>query len=310
MVWGFSEAGGFPLSGLLRRGAPPVRPPPAHQPPGHQIPGHHTPGHQTPGRQTGMPPAALDRPFPVFVARPVLPAPPTHNQEAPFASTGPQGHRRRMRERLLAHGGTALADYEVLEMLLFLGIARRDTKPLAKALINSFGSLAAVLSASPEALQRQGGLAPECAALLRLPELAAHRLSKAEARDHPILNNWERLHAYFETALTGAIPGQLRVLFLDNRNRLLADEAVQEDQAPGEEDSVRAIMRHALGLHATALVVVRIVPPRAIAKSVLDREAALSRELSRSSGPLAIIVHDHMLIGGENWVSLKQKGLI
>ncbi|WP_428375362.1 JAB domain-containing protein [Lichenicoccus sp.] len=295
MVWGFSEAGGFPLSGLLRRGVPPARVLPALA---------------RPARQDEGSPAPLDRPFPVFVAKPVLPAPPGHNREAPFASTGPQGHRRRMRERLLAHGGAALADYEVLEMLLFLGIARRDTKPLAKALINSFGSLAAVLSASPEALQRQGGLAPDCAALLRLPELAAHRLSRAEARDHPILNNWERLHGYFETALTGAIPGQLRVLFLDNRNRLLADEAVAEAPAPGEEDSVRAIMRHALGLHATALVVVRIVPPRAIAKSVLEREAELSRQLSRASGPLAIIVHDHMLVGGENWVSLKQKGLI
>nr|WP_321985159.1 JAB domain-containing protein [uncultured Lichenicoccus sp.] len=307
MVWGFSEAGGFPLSGLLRRGGPPDRLAPA-QPP--VPPPREIVARRPPTRVAEPPPAALDRPFPVFVARPVLPAPSGHNQEAPFASTGPQGHRRRMRERLLAHGGTALADYEVLEMLLFLGIARRDTKPLAKALINSFGSLAAVLSASPEALQRQGGLTAECATLLRLPEVAAHRLSLAEARDHPILNNWERLHSYFETALTGAIPGQLRVLFLDNRNRLLADEAVEEAPPPGEEDRVRAIMRHALGLHATALVVVRIVPSRAIAKSVLDTEAALSRELSRAAGPLAIIVHDHMLIGGENWVSLKQKGLI
>ena len=281
MVWGFSEAGGFPLSGLLRRGAPPVR-------------------------VTEAPPAALDRPFPVFVAKPVLPAPPGHNHEAPFASTGPQGHRRRMRERLLLHGGAALADYEVLEMLLFLGIARRDTKPLAKALINSFGSLAAVLSAAPEALQRQGGLTPECAALLCLPEAAGRLLSRAEARDHPILNNWERLHGYFEKALTGAITGQLRVLFLDNRNRLLEDQAVAE----GDEAGVRAIMRCALELHATALVVVRIVPPRAIAKAVLEREAALSRQLSRAAAPLAIIVHDHMLIGGENWVSLKQKGLL
>ena len=292
MVWGFSEAGGFPLSGLLRRGAPPVR-------------------------VAEVPPAALDRPFPVFVAKPVLPAPPGHNQEAPFASTGPQGHRRRMRERLLLHGGAALADYEVLEMLLFLGIPRRDTKPLAKALINSFGSLAAVLSASPEALQRQGGLTPECASLLRLPEAAGRLLSKAEARDHPILNNWERLHGYFESALTGTIAGQLRVLFLDNRNRLLADQAVAEGggagpggTAPEDGGAARSIMRNALGLHATALVVVRIVPPRAIAKAVLEREAALSRQLSRAAAPLAIIVHDHMLIGGENWVSLKQKGLL
>ena len=95
----------------------------------------------------------------------------------PFSSTGPHGHRRRMRERLLNAGAASLADYEILEMLLFLGIPRRDTKPLAKALINSFGSLAGVLTASCEDLSREGGLTDACAALIRLPELAAIRLS-------------------------------------------------------------------------------------------------------------------------------------
>lgn len=237
----------------------------------------------------------------------------------PFSSTGPHGHRRRMRERLLGAGAASLADYELLEMLLFLGIPRRDTKPLAKSLINSFGSLAAVLSASCEALSREGGLSDDCAALIRLPELAAVRLSGAEARDRPVLNNWERLLAYFETALTGAIPGQLRVLFLDNRNRLLADEVIEDTStilsgtvgaAPEQPDTPRLAMRRALDLHATALLLVRVVPPGPLAKPTLAREAALGARLAKAASPLAIMLHDHMLVGGDNWVSLRQKGLL
>lgn len=227
----------------------------------------------------------------------------------PFESTGPHGHRRRMRERVLGVGAASLADYEVLKMLLFLGIPRRDTKPLAKALINCFGSLAGVLSASAEALSREGGLSDECAALIRLPELAALRLSGAEARDRPVLNNWERLLAYFETALTGAIAGQLRVLLLDNRNRLLADEVV--DDVSGERpDPSRPVMRRALDLHATALILVQVVPPGQPAKALLAREAALAARMASAAAPLAIMLHDHMLVGGDNWVSLRQKGLI
>ncbi len=233
-----------------------------------------------------------------------------------FSSTGPHGHRRRMRERLLGVGPGTLADYEVLEMLLFLGIARRDTKPLAKALINSFGSLAAVLQASPESLAEEGGLSPECIAVLRLAEHAARELSGAEVRDRPMLNNWDRLHDYFDTALTGAIPGQLRILFLDNRNRLLADEVVEDASAmiAGLEaeapDPSRQAMRRALDLHATALILVRILPPGPLAKTAMAREAALAARMTRAAHPLAIVLHDHLLIGGENWISLKQKGLV
>ena len=242
------------------------------------------------------------------------------NRPLPFSSTGPHGHRQRMRERVLGVGPASLADYELLEMLLFLGIPRRDTKPLAKMLINCFGSLDGVLSAPAAALSREGGLSDECVALLRLPELAAARLSGAEARDRPILNNWEKLLAYFETALTGAIAGQLRILFLDNRNRLLADEAAGDADTAGggtlpggadaDRDPSRPAMRRALDLHATALILVRIVPPGPVAQSTLAGAAALGAKLARAASPLAVIVHDHLLIGGDNWISLKQKGLI
>ncbi len=240
---------------------------------------------------------------------------PVVQASVPFGSTGPHGHRRRMRERLLGAGPASLADYEILEMLLFLGIPRRDTKPLAKALINRFGSLSGVLSAPAAALCREG-LSEACAAVIGLAEPAAARLSGAEARDRPMLNNWERLMAYFETALTGAVPGQLRMLFLDNRNRLLADEVAEQAAGvvpPGGEavpDASRPVMRRALDLHATALIAVRVVPAGTPSRGLLTQEAALGSRLSRAAAPLAIILHDHMLVGGDNWVSLRQKQLI
>ncbi len=233
------------------------------------------------------------------------------NQPAlPFSSTGPYGHRRRMRERLLGAGPASLADYEILEMLLFLGIPRGDTKPLAKGLINRFGSLSAVLGAPAAALCRDGGLSEACAAVIGLAEPAAVRLSGAEARDRPVLNNWERLMAYFDRALTGAVPGQLRILFLDNRNRLLADEVAQPSADEEALDPCRQAMRRALDLHATALIAVRVVPAGAPSRTLFAQEAALASKLSRAAAPLAIILHDHMLVGGDNWVSLRQKQLI
>ena len=223
-----------------------------------------------------------------------------------FASTGPHGHRARMRERLLSRGPEALADYEILEMLLFLGIPRRDTKPLAKELINRFGSLSAVLTAEPEALARAGGLGTEAIAVLRLPEAAAARLAAAEARTRPVLNNWDRLLEYFDTALAGATPGQLRALLLDNRNRLLADEPVAD-----EPDGLpQRLAGRALALHATALILVRVIPDGPVEKGLAKREAGLCAGIAKAVALLSITLHDHMLVGGGTWISLRQKGLL
>ena len=223
-----------------------------------------------------------------------------------FGSTGPQGHRARMRERLLARGPEALADYEILEMLLFLGIPRRDTKPLAKELINRFGSLSGVFTAEPAVLAHAGGLGEDVIAVLRLPEEAALRLAGAEARTRPVLNNWDRLLEYFETAMAGATPGQLRTLLLDNRNRLLADEAVA-----GEPDDLPQILAgRALAMHATAMILVRVLPDGPMDKSLPRQEAMLCQAIARAVALLSITLHDHMLVGGGNWISLRQKGLL
>ena len=239
-------------------------------------------------------------PDPVTLALEVRP------NRAPFESTGPHGHRARMRERLLSRGAEALADYEILEMLLFLGIPMGDTKPLAKQLINVFGSLAGVLFATPSALARDGSLGPAAIEILGLPGPAAECLAAAETRSMPVLNNWDRLLEYLDVALRAAVPGQLRALLLDNRNRLLADEVVASE--PGDLSYV--LGGRALAVHATALILVRVLPAGPPEKGLAKREAALCAPVARSLALLSVTLHDHMLVGQGSWISLRQKGLL
>ena len=223
-----------------------------------------------------------------------------------FESTGPHGHRARMRERLLSRGAETLADYEILEMLLFLGVPTGDTKPLAKQLINVFGSLYGVLSAAPAALALDGGVSPAAIEILGLPGPAAECLAAAEARSMPVLNNWDRLLEYLDVALRAAIPGQLRALLLDNRNRLLGDEVVAAEAG----DLSYVLGGRALAVHATALILVRVLPAGTPEKGLTKREAALSAPVIRSLALLSVTLHDHMLVGQGNWISLRQKGLL
>lgn len=222
-----------------------------------------------------------------------------------FRSTGPTGHRARMRARLLGAGADSLADYEILEMLLFLGIPRRDTKPLAKAMINRYGSLDGVLRTDRETVAVDFDLAPDCLDILGLPRIAAARLAEAEPRETLTLGDWTQLGAYLDRSATQIEPGQWRMLYLDNRNRLLADEAV----LPGSRALVgRAVLARALALHATALIALH-VEARAGAAS-LQEAAALSAELGRASTLLSVVLHDTMVGCGGGWTSLRQRGML
>lgn len=215
-----------------------------------------------------------------------------------------------MRERVISKGPEVLADYEVLEMLLFYGTPRGDTKPQAKALINEFGSLAAVISAPVGAL-KSAGVNSDCSAAIRLSALAARRLAGAEARERPQLGNWESLLTYFDTALEGAVPGQLRALFLDNRNRLLADELVLTSgsgQARETTQEATGIIRRALEVHATALILIRLCGEGIEPRKAVGADEPLARELLRGGGLLAITLHDVFALHGGSWASLKQSG--
>jgi DNA repair protein RadC len=213
---------------------------------------------------------------------------------ASFTSTGPQGHRERMRGRLLEKGAAALADYEILEMLLFLGIPRRDTKPLAKAMINRFGSLAAVLAADRGALLATPDVTAACTDAIGLVRQAARTLAHADARQAPVLSNHAALAAY----LAGTSPAPLRILFLDSKNRLLADQA--RDAALLDAAATRAILRQALELHGVALLLASWRADAVPNQMDID---GLGR-LRAAGAAVAVGVHDLFLVTNERMVSV------
>lgn len=192
-----------------------------------------------------------------------------------------------MRARVLNTGADSLADYELLEMLLFLGIPRRDTKPLAKGLLAQYGSFIDVLRA-PTASLRASGLNDATIRALRLPAIGAERLAQAEQKHTITLGDWAQLSAYLQTALQGAAHNQFRILYLDNRNRLLADEVAPEDKDMIAQH--RGIFRRALTLHATALIGLFVHPSGA--PKTLN---TIARTLSTAAQSLSITVHDILI---------------
>lgn len=226
-----------------------------------------------------------------------------------FASTGPAGHRKRMRQRVLAHGAGGLADYELLEMLLFYGVPRRDTKPLAKSLINHFGSFAAVLGAPPDLLQEVG--APRGSAVLctHLP-VVAECLVRDGSRSRPYMGDWDSLLQYCHTTLQGMARPQVRVLFLDSRNTLLVDEQLVWPQALPEADTVRQVvaqaMQRALEVQACALVTVHLAEHGQDVGALQQADAAFVTAMQKAAPLLAVSLHDHLVVGQEDWLSARQ----
>ena len=216
----------------------------------------------------------------------------------PFGSTGPQGHRGRMRDRLLLRGAGGLADYEVLEMLLFLGIPRGDTKPLAKGLINAFGSLGGVLAAPPDALAARCELTEDAALPLRLVQAAADRLARADAVERPLLGSLQLVETFLRERAAPA--GTTRILFLDNRNRFLGEEAAVD---PGTLP-IRPVLRRALALHATAL----LIADHAEAAPAKGGAAAAHR-LAQAASLVSITVHDRLVLREGGLASYRAAGL-
>ncbi len=228
--------------------------------------------------------------------------------ELPFPSTGPHGHRARLREKLIGRGAEALADYELLEMLLFFAQPRGDTKPLAKAIINQFGSFAAVLAASQRDLFATPGLGMHGVAAIKLVQAAALRLARAEVLSRPVLNNWDRLMDYLNAVLARERVEQFRVLFLDNRNHLLADEVQARGTVNHTPVYPREVVKRALELHASALILVHNHPSGDPTPSPEDVE--MTNEVREAARVLAITLHDHVVVGNGKWVSLRREGLL
>jgi DNA repair protein RadC len=229
-------------------------------------------------------------------------------QRRPFASIGPQGHRDRMREKLLERGPGALADYELLEMLLFFAFKNGDTKPLAKRLINEHGSFARVMAAPSAKLLESQGLGPHSVAALKLVQAAALRMMQAEVAEQPVLNNWDRLIGYLNAALAREKVEQFRVLFLDPKNRLIADEAQARGTVNHTPVYPREVVKRALELHATALILVHNHPSGDPTPSRADLD--MTRQIQDAAAVLEIVVHDHLILGNGRYTSFRREGLL
>lgn len=221
---------------------------------------------------------------------------------------GHTGHRARMRTKLLTAGPDALLDHELLEMVLFLALPRRDTKPIARALITRFGSFANALAAPLSDLREVEGLGEAGAAALRIVQGAALRLARAEVMDRPVLNNWDRLLAYLTAALSREKVEQFRVLFLDTRNRLIADEAQARGTVNHTPVYPREVVRRALELQATALILVHNHPSGDPTPSRADLE--MTQEVKAAASVLGIVLHDHLVVGNGRHLSFRREGLL
>ena len=218
------------------------------------------------------------------------------------------GHRERLRERFLKGGSDALADYELLELVLFRAIARRDVKPLAKELIRQLGSFSEVVSAPIERLKTIKGLGDSAIAELKIVEAAAHQLARGQVHSRPVLSSWSSVLDYCRTAMAFAEKEQFRILFLDKRNQLIADELQQTGTVDHTPVYPREVIKRALELSATAVVLVHNHPSGDPTPSQADIQ--MTKAIIDIATPLGISVHDHIIVGKNGHASLKGMRLI
>ncbi|MGB3738605.1 MAG: DNA repair protein RadC [Pontixanthobacter sp.] len=218
------------------------------------------------------------------------------------------GHRSRLRERLLSGGAEALADYEVLEYLLFAAIKQGNTKPVAKALLARFGSLSAVLNAEPGALQSVPGVGETSAAALKSVALAARRMARSQVVEKPVLSSWQALLDYLTIDMAHLTVERVRVLYLDTRNRLIQDHHVGDGSVDEASIHPREVIRRGLDIGATALILVHNHPSGNPEPSRADIQ--ITNRIAEAGRLLGITVHDHVIVGRQGHVSLRAKGLI
>jgi DNA repair protein RadC len=218
------------------------------------------------------------------------------------------GHRERLRQRLLDKGAGSLSDYEVVEFLLFGAKPRGDMKPLAKDLIARFGSLAGVLAAEPKELTKTPGMGDASVAALKIVAEAAMRLAREELAEQPVISSWDQLVAYCRIALGREPVERFHLLFLDRKNRLIADEAQQRGTVDHTPVYPREVVKRALELGASALILVHNHPSGDPTPSRAD--IAMTREVAEAAEKLGITVHDHVVIAKSGHASFKALGLL
>ncbi len=220
---------------------------------------------------------------------------------------GADGHRARLRHRLLDGGGDALLDHELVEYLLALAIPRRDTKPLAKQLISSFGGLGPLLEAPPEVLRREG-LSDGVIGALAIARATALRLLETRTEGRPMLSSWDALGDYLQAAMGHMKVEEVRVLFLNAKNVLIANEAMWRGSVDEAAVHVREVIARAIALGATALILVHNHPSGDPTPSKQD--IRLTREIVDAGRHMKITVHDHVIVGASGRSSMRAMGLM
>jgi len=224
------------------------------------------------------------------------------------ASSDGSGHRARLRQRLFEGGPDALLDHELVEYLLALAIPRRDTKKLAKKLIDEFGGFGALLAADAATIARVGDISEGAAAALKIAQASALRLLEKKIMDRPVLGSWQALLDYLRADMAHEPIERVRVLFLNSKNLLISNETMWEGSVDESAVYIREIMRRALDLHATAIIVVHNHPSGDPAPS--QQDIRLTRDLAEAGRHLKVALHDHVIIGASGESSLRSMGLI
>lgn len=218
------------------------------------------------------------------------------------------GHRARLRQRLVDHGGDGLHDYELIEYLLALAIPRRDTKPLAKALLTEFGSIGGLMAAPPEELTRVKGMGETSVAALKIVQATALRMLSANVASRPVIGNWQALLDYLRADMAHHLIERVRVLHLNTRNMLIRDELIAEGTIDEAAVHVRQVLKRAMDLGSAAIILVHNHPGGDPSPSRADIE--LTRSIAAALKAPGIALHDHIIIGTQGHVSLRAQGLI
>ena len=223
--------------------------------------------------------------------------------EAPAGVSPHSGHRERLRDRFMRGGDKALPDYEMLELVLFNAIPRRDTKPLAKQLIARFGTFAEVVSAPETRLREIKGVSERVIIELKLVRAAALRLMQGQIMERKVLSSWDQVVAYCRAAMAYETREQFRILFLDKKNNLIADEMQQQGTVDHTPVYVREVVKRALELSATAIILVHNHPSGDPTPSRADID--MTKMIIDAAKPLGVVVHDHIIVGRDRVASFK-----
>ncbi len=218
------------------------------------------------------------------------------------------GHRDRLRERFLNNGEQALADYELLELLLFIAIPRKDVKPLAKDLIKTFGSFNKIFYASKDDLMRIKGVSENTATAILSVKAAAMRLMRQDLMNTPILSNWQALMDYCQSTMAHETKEHFRVLFLNRKNHMIADEIQTSGTVDQSAAYPREIVKRALDLGATAMILVHNHPSGDPKPSQADID--ITKMIIQAATPMDIVIHDHIVVARSGVESLRNLGLI